>query len=121
MSDATTTIEEMKAKVRAFSEEREWQPYHSLKNLSMALSIEVSELMEHFQWVEGKDARALLDDEAKRTAIEEELADVVIYCLQFANGAEIDLSQAIRRKMEINAQKYPVEKARSSSNKYDEF
>ncbi len=121
MSDETTTIEELKSKVKAFSEERDWQPYHSLKNLSMALSVEASELLEHFQWVEGKEAQALLDDEAKRTAIEEELADVVIYCLQFANGAEIDLATAIRRKMEINAQKYPIDKAKGSSNKYSEL
>ncbi len=119
MSDSVTTIDELKRSVSAFSEERDWQPFHSLKNLAMSLSIEAGELMEHFQWVECSEAGDLIADDSSRSAIEEELADVVIYALQFANGAEIDLSNAIRRKMEINARKYPIEKSKGKSDKYD--
>ena len=75
--------------------------------------------MEHFQWVEGSESQVLMRDDEKRSAIEEELADVVIYALQFANNADIDLSNAISRKMKINAGKYPVEKSKGKSDKYD--
>ncbi len=73
--------------------------------------------MEHFQWIEGKESDSVAQDDAKRTQVEEELADVIIYALQFANRSGIDLSSAIRRKVEINARKYPVEKSRGRSTK----
>ncbi len=119
MNDSETTIEELKQAVAAFSAEREWQPFHSLKNLTMSISIESGELMEHFQWSDGSDADDLMNDTRKRIAVEEELADVVIYALQFANRAEIDLAEAIGRKMAINARKYPVDQSKGRSEKYD--
>ena len=119
MSDSDTTIEELKRSVADFSAEREWEPFHTLKNLAMSIAIESGELMEHFQWVEGEAVEASLEDSDRRKAVEAELADVVIYALQFADRGEIDLASAVRRKMRINAEKYPVERSRGSSRKYD--
>jgi len=119
MSDQTATLEELKQSVAAFAEERDWIQYHSLKNLAMSISIESGELMERFQWLDNAASNTLVGDAAARLAIEDELADVLIYSLQLANRAEIDLSRAIKRKMAINAEKYPVEKAKGRSDKYD--
>ena len=119
MPDHTATLEELKQSVAAFAEERDWIQYHSLKNLAMSISIEAGELMERFQWVDNEASNTLIGDADARRAFEDELADVIIYSLQLANRAEIDLSQAIKRKMAINAEKYPVEKAKGRSEKYD--
>ena len=119
MCDSDTTVDELKQAVAAFSAAREWEPFHSLKNLAMSIAIESGELMERFQWIEGSNSLESLEDERQRQAVEEELADVAIYALQFANRSGIDLSAAIRRKMELNEQKYPVERSRGSSRKYD--
>ena len=119
MPDQTATLEELKQSVAAFAEERDWIQYHSLKSLAMSISIEAGELMERFQWSDNAASNTLVGDAAARLSIEDELADVLIYSLQFANRAEIDLSQAIKRKMAINAEKYPVEKAKGRSDKYD--
>jgi len=119
MPDHVSTLEELKQTVAAFAEEREWVQYHSLKNLAMSISIEASELMERFQWVDNPESNKLVDDSSARQAVEDELADVVIYALQFANRANIDLSDAIERKMGINAIKYPIDKSKGRSDKYD--
>jgi len=119
MPDQTATLEELKQSVAAFAEERDWIQYHSLKSLAMSISIEAGELMELFQWSDNAASNTLVGDAAARLSIEDELADVLIYSLQFANRAEIDLSQAIKRKMAINAENYPVEKVRGRSDKYD--
>lgn len=116
-TDADTTIGSLKKKVLDFAQERDWEQFHSLKNLSMALAIEASELMEPFQWAkDGEDFEKLADSRA-RQSVEEELADVLIYALQFANRAGIDVAAAIHAKMERNARKYPVEQSRGSSAK----
>jgi NTP pyrophosphatase (non-canonical NTP hydrolase) len=121
MSDAQTTVGEMRSRVLAFARERDWEQFHSPKNLSMALAAEAGELMEHFLWTESKDSIAPLADPAKREKIEDEIADVVIYALEFANIGGIDLAKAIEAKLAKNAVKYPVEKARGSAKKYTEL
>jgi dCTP diphosphatase len=121
MQDATTTMGELRARVLAFAREREWEQFHSPKNLSMALAAEAGELMEHFLWAESRDSAAVLADPAKRRKIEDEIADVVIYALEFANIGGIDLARAIEAKLAQNAAKYPVEKARGRSAKYTEL
>lgn len=121
MSDATTTVGEIRERVLAFAHARDWEQFHSPKNLSMALAAEAGELMEHFLWAESKDSSAPLANPPKRVQIEDELADVVIYALEFANIAGIDLAQAIEAKLAKNAAKYPVEKARGSAKKYTEL
>lgn len=121
MSDATTTVGEIRERVLAFAHARDWEQFHSPKNLSMALAAEAGELMEHFLWTESKDSAAPLADPGKRVQIEDELADVVIYALEFANIGGIDLAKAIEAKLAKNAAKYPVEKARGSAKKYTEL
>ncbi len=120
MSDRDTTIEELKRKVMAFARERDWQQFHSPKNLAMGLATEAAELMEHFLWCESHD-RSGLDDPAKRERISEELADVFIYALEFANMAELDLADAVSGKLRKNALKYPAEKAKGNSLKYTDL
>jgi NTP pyrophosphatase (non-canonical NTP hydrolase) len=121
MTDASTTTGELKARVLAFAREREWEQFHSPKNLSMALAAEAGELMEHFLWATSEASHGVAADPAKRTRIAEELADVVIYALEFANATQLDLAAAIEAKMQANARKYPVEKARGRADKYTEL
>ncbi|ATC65354.1 NTP pyrophosphohydrolase [Nibricoccus aquaticus] len=121
LTDAETTLAELKTRVLAFAKERDWEQFHAPKNLSMALAAEAGELMEHFLWAETNASREIVRDPAKRAKIEEELADVVIYALEFANIAGIDVAAAIQRKMAANAEKYPVEKARGRSDKYTDL
>ena len=122
LRDATATLGEIKARVLAFAHERDWEQFHAPKNLSMALAAEAGELMEHFLWDTPEASRAKVRDEPARLAkIEEELADVVIYALEFANMTGIDVAAAIERKMAQNAAKYPVAKAKGRSVKYNEL
>jgi dCTP diphosphatase len=121
LSDATTTVSELRERVLAFVRERDWEQFHSPKNLSMALSAEAAELMEHFLWASPEDSRTVAKDPAKRAKIAEELADVVIYALEFANITGLDVAASIESKIAANALKYPVEKARGRSAKYDEL
>ncbi len=120
-TDAEVTIAGIKERVLAFARERDWEQFHSPKNLSMALAAEAGELMEHFLWATPEGSREIASASSKRAKIEEELADVVIYAMEFANIAGIDVSQAIWRKMKSNALKYPVEKARGRSEKYTDL
>jgi NTP pyrophosphatase (non-canonical NTP hydrolase) len=121
MTDAKTTVAELRERVLAFARERDWEQFHSPKNLSMALAAEAGELMEPFLWSESKASIDVARDPKKRGAIEAELADVVVYALEFANICGIDLSAAIETKMAANAKKYPVEKAKGRSEKYTEL
>ena len=121
LADATTTIAELKACVLAFTRARDWEQFHSPKNLSMALAAEAGELMEHFLWTDAAGSLDRTREATRRQKIEEEIADVVIYSLEFANVTGIDLAAAIEAKLAANAQKYPVEKARGRSEKYTEL
>src|SRR5438445_13491883 len=111
LTDATTTLADLKSRVLAFARERDWEQFHAPKNLSMALAAEAAELMEHFLWAQPDASREIAREPAKREKIEEELADVVIYALEFANMTGIDVAAVIETKMAANAKKYPVEKA----------
>jgi dCTP diphosphatase len=120
-SDSSTTVSQLKDRVLSFARERDWEQFHSPKNLSMALAAEAGELMEHFLWATPEESRKVAAGEAKRARIAEELADVVIYALEFANATGLDLAAAIGAKVEANALKYPVEKSRGRSVKYTEL
>lgn len=120
-TDAQTTVAELKSAVLAFARERDWEQFHAPKNLSMALAAEAAELMEHFLWATTEESRAVARDHKKRAEIAEELADVVIYALEFANATGLDLTAAIDAKMKANAKKYPVEKSRGRATKYTEL
>ncbi|MSU22359.1 MAG: nucleotide pyrophosphohydrolase [Opitutus sp.] len=121
LTDSTATIATLKARVLAFVHERDWEQFHAPKNLSMALAAEAGELMEHFLWATAEESRAVAVDPAKRAKIADELADVIIYALEFANVTGLDVAAAIEAKMAANAKKYPVEKAKGRSEKYTEL
>ena len=121
LTDSSTTVAEIKARVLAFARERDWEQFHAPKNLSMALAAEAGELMEHFLWATPEASRTIAEDPVKRRKIEEELADVVIYALEFANMTGMDVAAVIEAKMAANAAKYPVEKAKGRSDKYTEL
>jgi dCTP diphosphatase len=121
ISDSATTVSELKARILAFARERDWEQFHAPKNLSMALAAEAGELMEHFLWATPEESRALAEDPVRRAKISEELADVVIYALEFANATNLDVAAAVEAKIAANARKYPVEKAKGRSVKYTEL
>jgi NTP pyrophosphatase (non-canonical NTP hydrolase) len=111
MPDSSTTIAELKEAVRRFAAERAWEPYHSPKNLSMALACEVGELMEHYRWVDSEDSRRVVEEPAKRLAVADELSDIACLVFDLSLSTGIDLSDAIRDKMIRNAVKYPAPSA----------
>jgi NTP pyrophosphatase (non-canonical NTP hydrolase) len=111
-TDATTTVAELRQVLAEFVAERDWSQFHSPKNVSMALAIEVAELMEHFQWLTIEASRKLADDPQKLGAVGEELADVIGYSFVLANVLGIDVSTAMRNKMVKNRLKYPADEYR---------
>jgi NTP pyrophosphatase (non-canonical NTP hydrolase) len=108
MSDATTPVAALKDGIRRFADDRGWGPYHSPKNLVMALASEVGELCHEFRWLTADESRTAADDPARREAIADELADVanIVFLLSVHTG--IDLADAVRAKMAKNAVKYPA-------------
>lgn len=112
------TIQSLTAALRAFAAEREWEQFHSPKNLASALTVEAAELLEQFQWLTEAQSRAL--DDAKLAAVRHELADVFLYLLQLADKLHVDLAAAAQEKLAVNARKYPADQVRGSSRKYDE-
>jgi NTP pyrophosphatase (non-canonical NTP hydrolase) len=112
MADATTTFAELKDAVRRFAAERAWEPFHSPKNLVMGLAIETAELMEHFLWVDCEASRTVARAEGKREEIADEVADVACHLFNLCNVLDLDLSEAVQKKIVKNAVKYPVEKYR---------
>jgi len=112
MPDAIATIGSLKDAVRVFAAERDWEPYHNPKNLSMAIACEAAELMEHFRWTTGEESQHACAGGAARDAIADELADVACLVFQFSVASGIDLSDAVRAKMVKNAVKYPGVKSR---------
>lgn len=115
----TTELKSLMASVRQFAADRDWEQFHSPKNLASALTVEAAELLEHFQWLTEAQSSALPPD--KRVEISHEIADVFLYLLQLADKLDIDLVNAAQRKLALNAEKYPVAKARGSSKKYTEL
>ena len=98
--------------VRRFAAEREWQPFHSPKNLCMGLAVETAELMEHFLWIDNDASRDIMRDSAQLEQVADELADVAGVVFALCNALDLDLSEIVRRKMAKNVLKYPVEKVR---------
>lgn len=112
VTDQQATIAELRTWVRDFVAERDWEKFHTPKNLSMSIAIEAAELMEHFQWPDTGDFSTVHDDPQSMELIREEIADVLCYVLAFANALEIDLASALRDKMIKNAVKYPADRFR---------
>ena len=109
------SLEGLTHEVRAFAAAREWERFHTPKNLAMALAVEAAELMEHFQW---RDADEILPED-RRTEVAHEIADVLIYLIRLADVLGVDPVAAAKEKMVLNGRKYPVESARGNANKYD--
>lgn len=112
-------LESLTLALRGFAAERDWEQFHSPKNLAAALTVEAAELLEHFQWLTEEQSRSLAP--GKRLAVSHELADVLLYLLQIADKLQIDLVDAARQKLELNASKYPAAQVRGSSRKWSEL
>jgi NTP pyrophosphatase (non-canonical NTP hydrolase) len=110
--DESTTVAELRRRVQAFVDARDWRQFHSPKNLAMSTAIEAAELMEHFQWLTVEQSRRAAADPARREPIADEMADVFCYLLAMANQLDIDLASATTAKLAKNEQKYPAEKYR---------
>src|SRR5688572_13694588 len=110
MPDSTTTVTELRERMRQFVAERDWEQFHSPKNLVMGLSVEASELMEHFLWIDAEASRRVTDDPATRTAVGEEIADVALYLFALCNTLGLDLSDCVLDKLVKTALKYPAER-----------
>jgi len=113
------SLHRLRDALREFAAEREWDQFHSPRNLATALAVEAAELLEPFQWLTDEQSRALPPE--VRSAVEEELADVLLYLIRLADRLDVDLERAARSKIERNAVKYPVDKARGSSRKYSDL
>jgi len=112
-------IQQLAEHLRRFAAERDWEQFHSPKNLAMALSVEVAEIAEHFQWLTEAQSRDL--DAVKREEVAHELADALIYLVRLADQLGIDLLEAAERKLAVNEAKYPAERVRGSAKKYSEY
>jgi NTP pyrophosphatase (non-canonical NTP hydrolase) len=115
----TSELDKLKLDLRKFAKQRDWDKYHSPKNLSMALAVEVGELLERFQWMTELQSRKL--DRSTLNAVEQEIADVQIYLVRLADKVGIDLAKAVERKMRLNKSRYPARLVRGSAKKYTEY
>lgn len=112
-------MQELVKRLRLFAEERDWEQFHSPKNLAMALSVEVAEIAEHFQWLTEEESRGLGED--KRAALADEIGDVMIYLANLSDKLGIDPLRAAREKLEKNEKKYPARLVKGKSQKYTEY
>ena len=119
--DNKASISNLKEAVARFRDERDWLKFHSPKDLSIAFSIESSELEELFLWKENMSASRIKRDRRQFSRVKEEIADIFIYLLSLSNVLEIDMSEAVTEKLGQNAKKYPVNKAKGSNKKYNEL
>ena len=112
-------IESLRNQLRSFAAERDWDQFHSPKNLASALAVEAAELLENFQWLTEAESQQLPPDAL--AAVRAEVADVLLYLIRISDKLGIDLIAAANVKIVLNAEKYPVDKARGSSKKYTEL
>lgn len=113
------SLDNLRAKINAFVNERDWAQFHTPKNLAMAMIVEAAELVEQFQWDTPQESQQL--NPKKREAVSHELADTFVYLLRIAEVLEIDLIQAANEKIALNAIKYPADKAKGSNDKYTKY
>lgn len=119
MSDNKITLQDLKNMVSSFADERDWKQFYNAKNVSMAIAIEAAELMDIFSWTQEKDINERFQQ--KKRAVEHEVADILFTLLTFAQQYNIDLSQALVNKIQLNAQKYPVDLCKGKNKKYNEY
>ena len=121
LKDQETKIHEIKDFIKKYCDERDWDQFHGAKELAVALIIEAAELLEPFRFKSDKEVEELFKNPQKREEIEDEMADVLYFLFRLAQRYDIDLSEAFERKMGKSAKKYPIEKAKGSNKKYNEF
>mgnify|MGYP001415531172 CR=1 FL=1 len=117
-NDSNTSISDLKEMFKKFRDDRNWKQFHTPKNLAQAISIEANELMEEFLWKTDEEIEGLFQQEEFRQKVCNELADIMAFCINFANAMNIDVSKAINEKMTHNQKKYPIEKSKGSAEKY---
>jgi len=117
--DEKTTIDELKKLVVKFRDARDWKKYHKPKDLAVSISIEAAELLEYFQWKNDEEIEKMLAEKGEK--VREELADIIIYCLNFADVTKTDISKIVKEKIEDNEKKYPPEKIKGNYKKYNEL
>lgn len=119
--DSETNISELKEMIKQFCEDREWDKYHCAKDLAIGIITEASELLEQFRFKSEDEIEELFNNREKRENILEEISDVFYFILRFSQKYEIDLSTELKKKMDINKEKYPIKKSKGSNKKYTEF
>lgn len=119
MTDQETTLGHLRDRVAAFVAERDWEQFHSPENLAQAIAIEAGELMEHFLWLTPEESAWAVRKEEKRSAVADELADVLIYALSLANALEVDVSRVVLSKLERNEDRFPTELWRGQARPED--
>lgn len=112
-------VRDLQHRLREFAEARDWEQFHSPKNLAAALAVEAAELLEPFQWMREEESRRLAEHPEDYARVREEIADVQIYLLRLADQLQIDLAEAVEQKLVRNAEKYPIELSKGSSLKYN--
>ena len=115
MSDTSTSVGELKQRVAQFVRDRDWEQFHTPKNLAISIAIEAAELLEVYQWRSERESGEQAQNPELREKVDEELADVLIYCLSLANRMGIDISHVVQQKLTRNAAKYPVNHFRGRS------
>ena len=121
MTDDDTTVSDLKSKVRAFCEEREWDQFHDPKELAIGMVTESAELLEIFRFKDAAQCKGAIADPVRGKDIRDELSDVLYFVLRFAQMNDIDLSEALCSKMEENGRKYPADRVRGRNEKYNEY
>ena len=121
LKDSVTTTGELKRLVQEFVDERDWGKYHNAKDVAIAINVEAGELLELFEWVRESEIPALLDDPDKYRRVGEELADIIILCLNLSSVAGLDVAQTVGHKLAKNRAKYPAELVRGNYRKYTEL
>jgi dCTP diphosphatase len=112
-------LDKIKLRLRHFADERDWDQFHSPKNLAMALIVEAAELVEHFQWLTEEQSQILPVD--KLAEVEQEIADIQIYLIRLADKLGVDIEKAVNAKIKLNEKRYPADKVRGKAGKYDEY
>ena len=115
----SSELENLKLRLREFAKERDWDQFHSPKNFSMALIVECAELVEHFQWLTDEQSKNLPAETLEEVRLE--MADIFLYLIRLADKLDVDLMDAANRKIKLNAEKYPVEKAKGLATKYNKL
>ena len=115
------SLKELSEELRRFAKQRDWEQFHTPKNLAMALAGEAGELLALFQWLTEHEAKHIMDDSKRARRVREEIADVQAYLIRLADVLQIDLAAAVRQKTHLNRRRYPVAKAKGSAKKYTEL